>query len=82
MVRRKELRRRLYHGLLRHVVTIAGSAAREKPELGERFELMSPNASNYCFAADHWPLRVTVWLPRSKNQRAVPVIELPLRFPL
>ena len=49
VVRRKELRRRLYHGLLRHLVTIAGSAAREKPELGERFELPSPNASNKLF---------------------------------
>ena len=49
VVRRKELRRRLYHGLLRHLVTIAGSAAREKPELGERFELPSPNASHKLF---------------------------------
>lgn len=49
VVRRKELRRRLYHGLLRHLVTIAGSAAREKPELMEKFELPSTSASHKLF---------------------------------
>jgi hypothetical protein len=49
VVRRKELRRRLYHGLLRHLVTIAGSAAREKPELLEKFELPSTSASHKLF---------------------------------
>ena len=49
VVRRTELRRRLYHGLLRHLVTVAGSAARQKPELMEKFELPSPNASHKLF---------------------------------
>lgn len=49
VVRRTELRRRLYHGLLRHLVTVAGGAAREKPELREKFELPSLNASHKLF---------------------------------
>jgi hypothetical protein len=49
VVRRKDLRRRLYHGLLRHLVTIAGSAAEEKPELLEKFELPSSSASHKLF---------------------------------
>jgi hypothetical protein len=49
VVRRRELRRRLHHGLLRHLVTIAGSAAKEKPELVERFALPSSSVSNKLF---------------------------------
>ena len=49
VVRRKDLRRRLYHGLLRHLVTIAGSAAEERPQLLETFELPSTSASNKLF---------------------------------
>ena len=49
VLRRKELRRRLNGGLLRHLVTIAGSAAEEKPELVEKYRLPSGNASNKLF---------------------------------
>jgi len=49
VLRRKDLRRRLNGGLLRHLVTIARSAAEEKPELVEKFRLPSGNASNKLF---------------------------------
>ena len=49
VLRRKDLRRRLNGGLLRHLVTIAGSAAEEKPELVEKYRLPSGNASNKLF---------------------------------
>jgi hypothetical protein len=49
VARRTELRRRLYNGLLRHLVTVAGSAALEKPEMLEKFELPPLNASNKLF---------------------------------
>src|SRR5262245_3914338 len=49
VVRRQDLRRRLHGGLLRHLVTIAGSAAEEKPELLEKFELPASNASHQLF---------------------------------
>jgi hypothetical protein len=49
VLRRKELRRRLHGGMLRHLVTIARSAAEEKPELVEKFQLPSSNASHKLF---------------------------------
>lgn len=48
-VRRKEIRRRLHRGILRHLVTIAQDAAVEKPELTEKFQLPAINASNKVF---------------------------------
>jgi hypothetical protein len=48
-VRRKDIRRRLRDGLLRHLVTVAESAAVEKPELREMFQLPAANASNKAF---------------------------------
>ena len=49
--RRREIRRRLRDGLLRHLVTIAGSAAQEKPELVEKFQLPASQATNKLFRA-------------------------------
>jgi hypothetical protein len=48
-LRRRDVRRRLHGGLLRHLVTIAGSAAEEKAELVEKFQLPSSNASHKLF---------------------------------
>ena len=48
-VRRKDIRRRLHAGLLRHLVTIAQDAAVEKPELTEKFQLPPVTASNKAF---------------------------------
>ena len=48
-LRRRDIRRRLHGGMLRHLVTIAGSAAEEKPELVEKFQLPSINASHKLF---------------------------------
>src|SRR6185295_7247405 len=48
-LRRKDIMRRLRDGLLRHLVTVAGSAAEEKPELAKEFQLPLINASNKEF---------------------------------
>jgi hypothetical protein len=48
-LRRRDVRRRLHGGMLRHLVTIAGSAAEEKAELVEKFQLPSSNASHKLF---------------------------------
>ena len=48
-VRRKALRRRLHHELLRHLVTVADVAAAEQPGLAERYELPTGNESNETF---------------------------------
>ena len=48
-VRRKDLRRRLHGGLLRHLVTIAADAASENPALTEMFRLPAANATNKAF---------------------------------
>jgi hypothetical protein len=48
-VRRRSLRRRLHHELLRHLVTVADVAATEQPGLAERFELSPGNATNEAF---------------------------------
>jgi hypothetical protein len=48
-VRRKDIRRRLRGGLLRHLVTVARDAALEKPELEEKFKLPEITASNKTF---------------------------------
>jgi hypothetical protein len=48
-VRRKDLRRRLHSGLLRHLVTIAADAASENPALTEMFQLPKANATNKAF---------------------------------
>jgi hypothetical protein len=48
-VRRRELRRRLHGGLLRHLVTIAEDAAKEEPGLTDMFRLPSANASHQAF---------------------------------
>ena len=47
--RRRALRRRLHHELLRHLVTVAEVAAVEQPGLAERFDLPSGNATNEAF---------------------------------
>lgn len=48
-VRRKALRRRLHHELLRHLVTVADVAAADQPGLAERYELPTGNESNETF---------------------------------
>jgi hypothetical protein len=48
-VRRKDIRRRLHAGLLRHLVTIAQDAAVEKPELTAKFQLPPVTATNKAF---------------------------------
>lgn len=49
VVRRRALRRRLHHELLRHLVTVADVAAEEQPGLAERFLLPHGNATNEAF---------------------------------
>lgn len=49
VARRRQLRRRLHHELLRHLVTVADVAAGELPGLSEEFELSPGNASNEAF---------------------------------
>jgi len=49
-VRRKAIRRRIRHGLLRHLVTVAQDAASEKPALTDKFGLPVANASNKAFS--------------------------------
>ena len=48
-VRRKALRRRLHHELLRHLVTVADIAAGEQPGLAERYALPNGHESNETF---------------------------------
>jgi hypothetical protein len=48
-VRRKVLRRRLHHELLRHMVTVADIAAAEQPGLAERYEMPSDRLTNEAF---------------------------------
>jgi hypothetical protein len=49
VVRRRGLRRRLHHELLRHLVTVAEHAAEEDPALLERFRMPQGNAPNEAF---------------------------------
>ena len=48
-VRRRELRRRLHDGLLRHLVTVANAAADEEPELTREFRMPAGNASHMAY---------------------------------
>jgi hypothetical protein len=48
-VRRREVRRRLREGLLRHLVTIGQDAAAEQPQLLEMFRLPPHNITNGAF---------------------------------
>jgi hypothetical protein len=48
-VRRRDLRRRLHGGLLRHLVTIGEDAAEEEPGLTDMYQLPSSNASHKLF---------------------------------
>ena len=48
-LRRRDIRRRLRDGLLRHLVTVAEDASAEKPELGAKFELPAHNLSHVRF---------------------------------
>jgi hypothetical protein len=50
-VRRRELRRRVRDGLLRHLVTVADDAAAEVPELLETFQLPEHNVTTGAFQA-------------------------------
>ena len=47
--RRRGLRRRLHHELLRHLVTVAEVAASEEPALAEKFRLPPGNGSHEAF---------------------------------
>jgi len=49
VTRRRGLRRRLHHELLRHLVTVAEDAAAEEPALAEKFRLPPSNGSNEAF---------------------------------
>jgi hypothetical protein len=49
VTRRRALRRRLHHELLRHLVTVAEAADAEQPGLGERFKVPSASASHEAF---------------------------------
>ena len=49
VIRRRALRRRLHHELLRHLVTVAESAEADQPGLGERFKIPSASASHEAF---------------------------------
>lgn len=49
IVRRKDIRRRLHEGLLRHLVTVAESAAGDQPELTEEFRMPAINASHLIY---------------------------------
>lgn len=48
-VRRRAVRRKLHHELLRHLVTVADLAAAEQPGLAERFQLPNGNWSYETF---------------------------------
>jgi hypothetical protein len=47
--RRREVRRRLHEGLLRHLVTVANDAAEAKPALTAMFRMPSINASHTLY---------------------------------
>ena len=47
--RREALRRRIHHGLLKHLVSVAELAATEQPGLEERYEVPATNAPNEKF---------------------------------
>jgi hypothetical protein len=49
VLRRKQLRRNLHQGLLRHLVTVAEAAANEVPGLAGDFRLPPFNATNEAF---------------------------------
>jgi hypothetical protein len=49
--RRRAVRRKLHHELLRHLVTVAGLADVDKPGLAELFQLPNGNWSNEMFRA-------------------------------
>jgi hypothetical protein len=49
VARRRALRHRLHHELLRHLVTVAEVAAGQQPGLAEQFTLPSSNATNEAF---------------------------------
>jgi hypothetical protein len=51
VVRRKELRRNLQHGFLRHQVTIAEVVSTQTPGLAERFRLPPTSATHEGFRA-------------------------------
>jgi len=48
-VRRRALRRRVHHELLRHLVTVAGIAAGEQPGMAEEFDLPGGRETNEVF---------------------------------
>jgi hypothetical protein len=48
-VRRKEIRRQLNDGLLRHLVTVANRAAEEQPDLTREFRMPSTNLSHTVY---------------------------------
>jgi hypothetical protein len=48
-LRRRDIRRKLRDGLLRHLVTVAEDASAEKPELRAKFELPAHNLSHVRF---------------------------------
>ena len=48
-VRRREIRRRLHDGLLRHLVTVANAAADEQPELTREFRMPTTNATHMAY---------------------------------
>jgi hypothetical protein len=50
-LRRRDIRRKLRDGLLRHLVTVAEDASATKPELRARFELPAHNLSHVRFQA-------------------------------
>ena len=50
-LRRRDIRRRLRDGLMRHLVTIAEDAASEKAELRDKIQLPAHNLSNARFQA-------------------------------
>ncbi len=49
VTRRRALRRRLHHELLRHLVTVARAADAEQPGLGVQFKVPSASASHEAF---------------------------------
>ena len=48
-VRRKEIRRQLNDGLLRHLVTVANGAAEQQPDLTREFRMPSTNLSHTVY---------------------------------
>ena len=48
-MRRRDLRRRLHHELIRHIVTVAEDAKLEQPSLAEHFRLPKGNEPNKAF---------------------------------